>query len=177
MNNLVRVTEPINQPITLAHAKAHLNVWHADDDTLITALIGAAVASVEGPTGIGVALITQTWMQTLSRPVAGTVHIDLSPVQTVIKVEIQSDGEWSDVAPSAYRVETGQRPALVTPVGCWPAHEAMRITFEAGFGDEAEDVPVDLIAAMLLTVGYLYENRAEDAPAPRAVEAILARYR
>lgn len=174
MNNLTCITAATAQPISLAQAKQHLRIWHDDDDAYLTALIAAACATIEGPTGIGLALLDSTWLQTIASTGTGTVMIDLTPVQSVEKIEAQdSQGVWSEVDPLRYRVNADQRPALVTPSGSWPAHSALRITFKAGYAD----VPADLIAALLLTVGYLYENRAEDAPAPRAIDAILNRYR
>lgn len=177
MNNLVRTVAPTVAPVDLNRVKAHLNIWHNDDDTLLAGILAAAIASVEGPTGIGIALTTQTWAMTVAQTVRGPLYLDLGPVQSVTSVEVQNAGEWTVLDGSAYRVMTGMRPAQVTPVNCWPCHEAIRVTFKTGFGDAAENVPADLVAAILLTVGYLYENRAEDAPAARAVEAILARYR
>lgn len=174
MNNLTCITAATAQPISLAQAKQHLRIWHDDDDAYLTALVAAAVATIEGPTGIGLALMDSTWLQTMDSTVTSTVMIDLTPVKSVEKVETQDSlGAWTVVDPSRYRVNTDQRPALLSPVTSWPVHSAMRITFKAGYSD----VPADLIAALLLIAGYLYENRAEDAPTPRAIDAILARYR
>ena len=36
---------------------------------------------------------------------------------------------------------------------------AINIEFVCGYGDDAEDVPASLRAAMLLHIGDLYENR------------------
>jgi hypothetical protein len=52
-------TEPV---LTLADAKPHLRVDHNDDDSLITALIAAATARLDGRDGIlGRWLRQQTW--------------------------------------------------------------------------------------------------------------------
>lgn len=174
MNNLTCITAATAQPISLAQVKQHLRIWHDDDDAYLTALCAAACATIEGPTGIGLAVLDSTWLQTMDSTVTSTVMIDLTPVQSVEKIETQdSQGSWTVVDPAHYRVNTDQRPALVSPVTSWPVHNAMRVTFKAGY----RAVPADLIAALLLTVGYLYDNRAEDAPAPRAIDAILNRYR
>jgi hypothetical protein len=45
--SLVRVTEPANNPVTLAEAKLHLRIDNSDEDTLITSLINAATRWAE----------------------------------------------------------------------------------------------------------------------------------
>lgn len=53
------IMAPASEPITLDEAKLHLRVDHADDDTLITMLIGAARAAAESICRR--AFITQQW--------------------------------------------------------------------------------------------------------------------
>ena len=63
--NLTVKTAPTTLPITLAEAKAHLRVDFGDDDTYITALIGAAQSTLEWT--YDRALMTQTLVLTLDR--------------------------------------------------------------------------------------------------------------
>ena len=49
------VTPPLAQPVSLAEAKSQLRVEHNDDDTIISRLIGVAVAYVDA-TGYCLAL-------------------------------------------------------------------------------------------------------------------------
>jgi len=64
----VRVTAPADRPVTLAEVKNHCRIDHSDDDTLVQSYIDAAVAHVEGWSGVlGRCLVTQTWRQTTWR--------------------------------------------------------------------------------------------------------------
>ena len=54
-----RVSGPSRPPVTLAEAKAHLNIGHDNDDTLIHALLLSAITAAEQETGRR--LVTQTW--------------------------------------------------------------------------------------------------------------------
>lgn len=62
---LLLVTPPAAEPVSLAEAKAHLRVDISDDDALINALIVAARRSVELITGQR--LMAQTWQYFLDR--------------------------------------------------------------------------------------------------------------
>ena len=59
--SLLLTTPPVVEPLSLAEAKAHLRVPHADDDAYISTLIVSARLRVERQTGLR--LITQNWSQ------------------------------------------------------------------------------------------------------------------
>lgn len=190
--NLTRVTAPASNPVTLTEAKAHLRVDDSDSDTLISALIAAAVAMIDGPHGIGIAMMTQTWRYVLDCFPA-YIRLPLTPVQDGILSDspagvtityVDTAGATQTLATSDYRLSGG----ILEPAygEAWPGTRTVRgavtIDFEVGWGD-ADDVPQDLKAAILLTVGHLYEHReavvADATPAelPLGVKAILDRYR
>lgn len=176
MNNLTRIAAPTAPAVTLAELKAHLRIWHDEDDAYLPLLLNAAISMIDGPTGIGTAMVTQTWRQLQTTRMTGEIVLPLGPVQSVESVEVLSGGAWSET--DDWTLTNDQRPALLNPVGSWPDHEQIRVTFKAGFSNEATGVPEDLKAAILLIVTHLYEHRGDtDQAMPPAVDAILSRYR
>lgn len=188
--NLIRTITPTEFPITLAQAKAHLRVTHDEDDDFIDGLIEAAVATIEGPSGAGIALLTQTWRQSFARPCAREgVTLPLGPIQEITAVAyIDEDGDLQTMTSPDWSFEPDIAPGRLYPAygQSWPAMRlqpgALRVTFTAGYGGDAADVPADLRHALLLLVGHLYEHReatteAKLADIPFGVESVLARYR
>lgn len=187
--NLTRVAAPTSDLITLADAKAQLCLFHADDDALLTRLISAATMLVEGPTGCGIALLTQTWRASHNGFPCGPIRIGLSPVQAITSITYtDAAGDTQTLSPSLYRFDADEKIAAIYPApnSAWPTTAiqpgSMKVTFTAGFGDDPEDVPADLIHAVLMLVGHFYENREATSPGalrevPMGVGAILDRYR
>lgn len=175
---LRRLTPP-DPIITLAQAKAHLNVFHDDDDDLVEGLIEAATAAIDGPAGIGVALGDQTWRMSLDAFPGGVIRIPLNPVSEIISITV----EGSDFDDDDWLADLDQTPAVIYPaVGSWPCLSPqpgrIKITFKAG----SDSPPRDLLQAALLLIGHWFANRegASEKPlreVPLAVESILARHR
>lgn len=161
---LVKLTPPAALPVTLAEAKAFLRVDGADDDALIETLIAAAVASLDGEYGdLGRCLIAQTWRLDLPAFPPSAIELPLPPTIAVDAVAYtDTTGSTVAMAEADFRV-TGAGSygfARITPSsGCWPAGTAVSVTFTAGFGTAAEDVPADLRAAILARVATAYASR------------------
>lgn len=64
-SRLALVTPPAVPPLSLEAAKAHLKVEGGDQDPDIQAKLDDAIAQFDGPRGVGLALITQTWRLSL----------------------------------------------------------------------------------------------------------------
>ena len=184
---LTRTVAPAVPAVALADAKAHLRVEFSEDDSLIAGLVEAATAMVEGPAGIGVALVTQTWRLDLDGYLPLPLELPLGPVQAVTGITyIDTDGDTQTLDPALYDVFTGSRPARIDKAfgAALPAVRrqlsAAQVTFTAGFGSAA-DIPADLQCAMLLMVGHLYHNRqAVDRQMqvlPMGFASIVERYR
>ncbi len=184
------VTEPQNLPMSLNEAKAFLKLGDddTDDDALIMALLRAAVRHVE--TFTGRVLITQTWRLTLDdwpsrsrlddqlwegvREGADIVeardHIEIPkpPLQSVTSFQIFNTSDTaSSVATTVYFVDSESEPGRVgLKFGqVWPSitlrpHNGIQITFTAGYGDDANGVPDDILAGLRLLLAHFYENRA-----------------
>lgn len=181
----VRTVAPASTPVSLAEAKAHLRVDHSDDDTLITGLIAAATDHLDGYTGIlGRAIITQTWRQDFDCFPA-KLCLPLHPVASISSVTYyDGDNAQQTLSTDVYELLKDGAGAYVARKAdqTWPGTRnraaAVSVTFVAG---EAA-APAAIKAAILLTVGHLYENREAAAEGsfaalPLAVDALIAPYR
>ena len=171
---LVVTTEPSIEPVTLADAKLHLRQDETADDTLISGLISAARRQVEA--FLRRPLITTRYRWTLDGFLRSRVPCqDLNslilrtPVGGVRSVTSIGYRDVSNLPqtldPANYSVDVSEQPARIAPGYSisWPATfpqmGSVTIEFVAGYGDNAADVPADIIAALKLILGHLYENR------------------
>lgn len=181
---LTRTTSPASTIITLAEAKAHLNVDHDEDDAYITALVAAVDAHLDGPHGaVGMALNQQTW--TLVRSAAqgrAGVRLPVLPLIAVTGVIYLDPDQSAQTLPIDdlhwFAADTW---AYVEPKHgeTWPAmsgeRDALRITFTAGAG-----CPDPIKHAAKLLVGHWYANREAvnigniTTELPMAVNALIA---
>lgn len=191
----VRLAAPAVLPISVAEAKAHLRVEHDEDDAMIGAMLAAAVARLDGWSGIlGRCLIEQQWTLPLRRfPSAPGIALPFPDVSVATIGYHPADGSTETEFPSAnwWLVETTASSAILLASGAsWPATadrpNAVMMTMTVGYGATAEDVPAPIRSAILLMVGDLYRNRETTGqgsatlgtiPMSTTVEALLAPYR
>jgi uncharacterized phiE125 gp8 family phage protein len=168
---LTRVIAPTDEPLTLDEVREHLRIVGTDQDNYLARLIAAARSRAERITKR--ALITQTWRVTLDE-FPEWFDIPKAPLQSVLTINYL-DGDGATVAlydsssPQVgiadFVIDTQSDPARVLLAYgiTWPAPvvqaNAVSLTFEAGYGDHAEDVPEDLRLAMLLMIGHWFEHR------------------
>lgn len=147
--------------VDLADIKAYLNVAHDDDDAMITRLIKAATAMLDGPSGmLGRALAEQAWRLKLDCFPTGPVKIGLPPLKSVEAVKYTDrQGDEQTLPTESYHVSGVGKAGLLTPVVGWPATahvpEAVTIEFTAG-----GDVPGPLLQVIYSLVYFWYEQRA-----------------
>lgn len=185
---LERVTAPAAEPISLAEAKAQARVDHADDDTLIGALIDAAVDMVDGDGHLGRAMITQTWAQ-WAPTAPGVIRLRMGPFQSLTSIQYFDENgtlQSADVADFEVRKFGDLSDVYPKDGKAWPTADAradaIKVTYVAGFGDAASDVPAGIRHALLMLVAHWYDTRkaASEASlhdAPMAVDALLGRHR
>lgn len=189
----VLVSAPETEPVSLEEAKAHLNVDFDDDDALIEVLISASRSAAERFTGR--AFIEQTWDLFLDEFPSDGSPIKIAPAPLIEILSVGYGDDYSSlVAASGYRIDLATAPARLALVdgGSWPTintvANAIRIRFRAGYVDDETspvtgEVPADIKAAILLTVGSLYANREDvvvgqtTASLPLTSEYLLRPYR
>ncbi len=174
-----QVTAPIEEPVTLAEAKASLRVDHDFEDALISALIASARNKVETDTERQ--LVTASWhLLRDGWPKASAITIAIPKVQAITAVQyMDSNGESQTLAPSNYFVDPHAEPGrLILKSGVvWPAisnqPNAITIRFTAGYGD-ASAVPEVAKQAIKLLVGHWFYNR--EAASDRRITAVEMAY-
>lgn len=189
--NLIRTVAPLQLPVTLAEVTAG-SLEGLDEDARIAGLIRAAVERVDGPDGlIQRQLISATWQLRLDafpgswgyyRPYRSSfvwrsdfcpkmleIELPLPPLQSVTSIEYTSGGVLETLDPSVYQVSgVGDRnKARLRPAVSWPTtddvHEAIVVTFVAGYGDSWNDVPEVIRAAITLMVQGMYDGCESEA--------------
>jgi uncharacterized phiE125 gp8 family phage protein len=178
--NPTLVAAPVDLPVTLSQAKAHLRVDASDEDALITALIEAATAHLDGWDGIlGRALMPQTWEMSLDRFPVREIRLPLGPLVEVVSVTYaDADGVTQTVAAEDYEIDPNPVEAWIVPNTDWPSTmdtiNAVTVRWIAGAG-----CPKPARQAILLLVGHWYAHReavnaGTVAVLPLAVEALLS---
>jgi uncharacterized phiE125 gp8 family phage protein len=185
---LVLTSAPSLEPVSLGDAKMHLRVDGNAEDALITSLIMTSRLHIEA--ALGLALINQSW--TLIRdqwPNGSTVKLPIRPVQSISQARVLSaTGTPTNLVAADYVLEgQGVPPRFVRTGLAWPqpgrVAAGIEISFVAGFGAAATDVPLPIRQALLLLVAHWYEHRdpieigASDAAVPKAVSDLLSPFR
>jgi uncharacterized phiE125 gp8 family phage protein len=164
----VRTTPPAGYPVEVAALKQHLRVEYSDDDMLITLIRDAAVAYLDGWSGIlGRCLINQTWAQSFPAfPCGALLRLPFPDVSAVASVAyVDSAGAAQTLSSSLYRVGNDALGGFIMldDSAAWPTTAirpaAVTVTFTAGYGANATAVPPSICAAVLLIAGSLWLSR------------------
>ncbi|WP_193336171.1 head-tail connector protein [Devosia beringensis] len=203
----ILVTPPEILPVSLEEAKLHLRVEDNDEDTLINALLRAAVSHLDGWTGVlGRCLVEQTWrldFDTFGR----CMRLPLWPIIEIESITWRNEaGQVATIGDSNYALRSDERGAYVywdraygSPSGLYES-AAVSVQVKAGYSTtpaveadpEAEPpveavpavstVPAALKVAILLLVGTWFDNReatvsGNSSELPFAVNALIAPFR
>lgn len=140
------ITAPTS-PVTLEEARAHLRVDTVDspgpDDDLISAIIDAAVAYVDGPSGVlRMSVLPTTWEVAYDAFPEAEIELPLPYVQSVSSVKYtDTAGGEQTVSSSNYEVDTYGSNGWVVPVEgfSWPSTmatiNAVRVQWVSGFDE------------------------------------------
>lgn len=157
---------PGSEPISTADAKTYLNVSTSLHNDLIDNLVKSARTLYEQYTST--AVITQTVTQVWDCTPYNGFELAVGPVTTATVYYKDANGTYQEWASSNYTFDIISPLARVirkATIG-WPTTgdfpAKWKIEYAAGYASAAA-VPEDIISAILLMVGFLYENR-EDIP-------------
>ena len=162
---LYRTVNPTNAPLTAANALAHDRL---SDDADEVALVDGFVASATAKAAAYLRrqLITQTWRLELAQ-LPDVLQVPLAPVQSVADFTyLDTNGARQTLAADQYRLTQNSgawylRPAYETS---WPDHRcdfgSIEIDLIVGYGDNASDVPADIVQAIRFMVANFMDHRA-----------------
>jgi uncharacterized phiE125 gp8 family phage protein len=162
-----RTVDAATEPLTLSEIKEWLRVTDTNEDALLVALGKAARQAVERETNR--ALITQTWELTLdSFPSDRSIELPIGRLLSVTSVSYtDADGDEQTLASANYEVDTVSEPGrlVLDADASWPETEPginkVTITFTAGYGPDASDVPEDLRIAIRYILSEWFSDRRE----------------
>ena len=151
MNGRVNVayvldTAPEKQPVGAPEAKLALRIDADEDDAYLTDLLKLAVDVVQ--TDLRRQLITATWKLYLDAFPSYSIEIRKCPVQSIGSITyLDGNGSTQTLSAATYVLDGKSAPCRVVPAygNIWPSTRlqpnAVCITFDAGYGDEPDDVP------------------------------------
>lgn len=183
----LRLVSPASATIvSLEEAKAHLRIFHTDEDTYIGGLIAAAQDWMAGEKNwLGRSVIEQEWELTLKAFPVGEVRLPKPPLIDVTAV-FYTPPDGAEVQLTTFRtfdVGVTDGGYILPAIGeAWPTTNgepnSVRIQFTAGY----EVVPASLKQAALLLIGHWFERREAASETkitdlPMAVDALLMPYR
>lgn len=187
---LNELTSVPREALPMEAFKAHLRLGtgFTEDslqDTVLESFLRAALSAIEARTGKILLARDFSWAISAWRDETGQA-LPVAPVRAVSAVTyVKQNGDEEALAENYYSLEEdAQRPRLKPVAGVLPAVPTggqVRISFEAGFGPDWEDLPADLGQAVLLLAAYYYEYRNETGLAegymPFGVSTLIDRYR
>ena len=180
--DVIDITPPAIEPVSLARAKLFLRVEHDAEDELIADMISAARQRVESY--LGASLIERE--RRIKTVICGdTLTIKHRPIKSINAIHlIMNDGSAEIVSTDQYQVNLRMQPARVLMNS-----EAVSLTsrkdvshaeidITAGYGASEADIPTPLTQAILLLLAQSYE-RGEPLgrDIPMMVQALLMPYR
>jgi uncharacterized phiE125 gp8 family phage protein len=183
--NLILLSGPAVEPVSLDEAKAWLRLDSNDEDQLLSALIVSARMTLEAFTRRF--FVTQSWRMTLDAWPSPALRrkfiaVPLAPMQSVAAIRIydaEDIAQMLDV--DAYRAtaapERGRIVFREAPEQPGRSADGVEIDVVAGYGDDAAETPEPLRRAILALVAHWHENRGDEAEGARlpALVAELAR--
>lgn len=170
------VSPPSGLVVSLGLAKQQCRVdpGNTAEDALLTGYLRAAQRLCEREIAGQRQFLTATYSVPVLAWWGGPLRLPLPPLQSVVAVTYyDTGGNLQTLDPAAYLVRTPLRlPGTIerAPSKSFPAVQGDRrlpiaVTFTAGYGAAAQ-VPDTIVQAILLLVGYWYDNRAAAGTVP-----------
>ncbi|MFG6535552.1 hypothetical protein ACGYK5_17140 [Sulfitobacter sp. 1A16787] len=157
-------TPPAALPLLVADVKRGLRIDHHEENEFLAQCQAAAVAMIDGPDGIGCAMMAQTWTLALDGFPA-MIRLPGDNVREVLALRyLGRDLEWHAIPAEDFRLVTTRDPAVLVPAPgkSWPRPVdgigTVEIEYTLGAEDRAQVSP-SLLGALRLLTGHFYEHR------------------
>jgi len=183
---LTQTVAPSVEPVAVDEARDHLRIDTTDDDALLQSYIIAARTHAENITNRQLVRATFTLKFDQFPAFIVCPRPPLSSVTSITYTD--TAGDTQTFSSDSYSADTNSDPGRIDLAygESWPStrgdHNNIVVTFVAGYGTAATDVPEPIRVAMLMMVGHWYENREAVADVrlnevPFATESLLWPYR
>jgi uncharacterized phiE125 gp8 family phage protein len=179
--NLILLSGPLVEPVSLDEAKAWLRLDSNDEDALLSALIVSARLTLESYTRRF--YVTQSWRMTLDLWPSATMSrktfsVPLAPMQGVTAIRLyDADEVAQSVDVGAYRASAASERGRIVfrepPAQPGRCADGVEIDIVAGYGDAAHDTPEPLRRAILALVAHWHENRGDVGEAAARLPALV----
>ncbi len=181
------LTGPTERSMTIDDIKCRIRIDTNVDDALLMRFIQGAESLIDGPLGIGYALMSQTWRLSLDS-FCETIYLPGAPIKSVASVNYVDTAGADQVVDSAnWHLDIRSTPVRLVPAygTTWPAtrgqNGAVWVDYVLGETD-SDNIEASLIDALSLLVGHRDANREATSEIklhslPLGVESILAEYR
>jgi uncharacterized phiE125 gp8 family phage protein len=174
-----RTVAPVGLPITTDDVREAVRGLDTGDDVMLERLMGAAVAHVDGYSGIlGRCLLTQTWAMRFD-DWSDAYILPFPDVQSVTVAYLDENGASQTVAGSNYELIRADNGTLIRFRGAFSQpglkdDEAfpVTVTIVAGYG-AAADVPADIRTYLIALTAHWYDKHEGEPPQA----AIVHKYR
>ena len=182
----VVITPPAALPVRVDAVKNFARISTDADDELIKGFIATATEQAELFTGLS--LITRSlritldrfprnlaatpwWNGTIQGPVSllhgypDPIELPRGPILSVSEIKTYDAYDAMTVVdPAAYRLDTAAGRILLRQDQYWPTNlrdsGAIEITYVAGYGDHAANVPQTICTAILIQAQVMYDSRS-----------------
>ena len=172
-------TQPTDEPVGISEVKRDQRIDFDNDDDIIKDYITVARQFIEEQL-LWKALLTQTAVDKFDR-FGGQFGLAWEPVQSITSITyVDPDGDTQTLATSVYELATinGEGIVRLKVDQIWPTtqlHEdSVTVTYVAGFGDDADDVPISVRHAIRIYAGALYTQPDGDMGVPMQVDILLS---
>jgi uncharacterized phiE125 gp8 family phage protein len=185
---------PAIEPITADDVKLYARIDGSSEDDIIELFISAVREATEKY--LGRALIEQTMIASLdyfSKAEMGavaytgddTIFLPRPPLISVTSLSVLDEEDVETIYDSdKYYVRADVEPGQLIikyentpPLNYERFRGGYKIVFQAGYGDEATDVPAAIRLGMIMWASDIYENRVPIDQPPGIVETIMSPYR
>lgn len=168
----IRIADAVEEPVSMATAKSHLRIDGTEFDALLPGWIAAARRRAEHE--LGRVLIKQTWEIVLPE-FCDEIQLPKLSVLSVGSVKyMPADGGSQITLDESEYVLDESRPGMLLPTSQWPGTadvtNAVRIRWDAGYGNDESAVPRNIIVWMLLQIGAMHRHTSAVATATSVAE-------
>lgn len=162
---------PANKPLSLDEIKVWLKIplTQTEEDVLLQTLIDTAAIMFEDYTN---RILINTTFRNFSNCFAQSFEFSRGHLQSLVSFQyLNQDNNFIDIESSTYQVldETFYWRIIFAEFNNLPqdkqdevnVFQGIRTDFVAGFGENASDIPADIILGLKNHIASLYENRGD----------------